>query len=173
MIKEKNRHGKTWVDKGREFAGELTKLFKAEGIQIYSTVSETKAAFAECTIRSVKNIRYRYMEGYGYNYVHKLTPAVTILNSRRNCPTDLIQKNVRSSEFLSDLYSKPLREFKKPKFKNGDKVRISKFDLPFRNGYKPQFTHQIFEIVAVSSRKPPTYTLKMNRLSVVIFIKKS
>ena len=46
--------GKICVDKGTEFAGEFKKLCKAEGIQIYSTMSETKAAFAERTIRSLK-----------------------------------------------------------------------------------------------------------------------
>ena len=47
-------------------AGEFKRPCKAEGIQIYSTMSETKAAFAECTIRALKNILYRYMEDNGY-----------------------------------------------------------------------------------------------------------
>ena len=61
---------------------------------------------------------------------------------------------------MSILYSKPLREFKKPTFKNGYGVRISKYDLPFRKGYKPQFTREVFEILAIATRKPPTYTIK-------------
>ena len=100
------------------------------------------------------------MEDNGYMYIHKLTQFVTKLNSRRNCSIDLIPKNVENSEFLSILYSKPLRELRKPKFKVGDRVRISKYDLPFRKGYKPQFTQEVFEIVAISSRKLPTYTIK-------------
>ena len=160
MITNKNRPKKIWVDKRTEFAGEFEKLCKAEGIQIYSTMSETKAAFAERTIRSLKNILYRYMEDNGDKYIHKLTQFVTTLNSRRICSIDLIPKNVKNSDFLSILYSKPLREFRKPKFKVGDRGRISKFDLPFRKGYKPQFTKEVFEIVAISSKKPPTYTIK-------------
>ena len=66
MITKKNRPKKIWVDKGTKFAGEFKKLCKAEGIQIYSTKSETKAAFAERTIRSLKKILYRYMEDNGY-----------------------------------------------------------------------------------------------------------
>ena len=100
------------------------------------------------------------MEDNGYKYIHNLTQFFTTLNSRRNCSIDLIPKNVKNSGFLSILYSKPLREFRKPKFKIGDRVRISKYDLPFRKGYKPQFTQEVFEIVAISSRKPPTYTIK-------------
>ena len=45
-------------------------------------------------------------------------------------------------------------------FKIGDRDRIPKYDLPFRKGYKPHFTQEVFEIVAISSRKPPTYTIK-------------
>ena len=55
MISKRKRPKKIWIDKGTEFAGEFKKLFKAEGIQIYSTTVETKAAFAERTIRSWKN----------------------------------------------------------------------------------------------------------------------
>ena len=152
MITKKNRPKKVWIDKGTEFAGEFKKLCKDEGIQIYSILSETKAAVAERTIRSLKNILYRYMEDNGDKYIHKLTQFVTTLNSRRNCSIDLIPKNVKNSDFLSILYSKPLREFRKPKFKVEDRVRISKFDLPFRKAYKPQFTKEVFEIVAVSSK---------------------
>ena len=61
---------------------------------------------------------------------------------------------------MSILYIKPLREFKKPTFEIGDRVRISKYDLPFCKGYKPQFTREVFEIVAIATRKPPTYTIK-------------
>ena len=123
-------------------------------------MSETKAAFAERTIRSLKKIFYRYMEDNGYNYIHKLTQFFITLNSRRNCSIHLIPKNVKSSDLLSILHSKPLREFRKPKFKVEDRVHISKYDLPFRTGYKPQSTKKVFQIVAVSSKKPPTYTIK-------------
>ena len=159
MITKKNRHTKIRVDKGREFVGEFIKICKAEGIQIYSTMSETKAAFAERTIRSLKNILYRYMEDNGYKYIHKLNQFVTTLKSRRNCSIDLTPTNVKKSEFLSILYSKPLREFRKPQFKIGDRVRISKYDLPFRNGYRPQFAQEIFEIVEIFPRKPPAYKI--------------
>ena len=160
MITKKNRPKKNWVDKGTKFAGEFQKLCIAEGIQIYSTMSETKAAFAEPTIRSLKNILNRYMEDKGYKYLHKLNQFVTTLKSRRNCSTDLIPKNVKNSGFLSILYSKPLREFRKPQFTIKDRVRIWKYDLSSRKGYKPQFTQEVFEIVGISSRKPPTYTIK-------------
>ena len=107
------------------------------------------------------------MEDNGYKYIQKLTQFVTTLNSRKKCSIDLIPKNVKNSDFLSILYSKPLREFRKPKHKIGDRVRISKYDLPFRKGYKPQFTKEVFEIVTISSKKPSTYTMKDEKEEII------
>ena len=61
---------------------------------------------------------------------------------------------------MSIFYSKFLREYKKPEFKTVDRVRVSKYDLPFRKVYKPQFTRDVFEIVATATIKPPTCTIK-------------
>ena len=160
MITKRNRPKKIWVDKGAEFAGAFEKFCTAEGIQVYSTMSETKAAFAERTIRSLKNILYGYMEDYGYKFIHKLLQFIANLNSRRNSSIVMRANTVKNCDFLSILYSNPLRELKEPTFKIGDRVRISKYDLPFRKGYKPQFTREVFEIVAFATRKPPTYTIK-------------
>ena len=112
MIAKKNRSKKIWDDKGTEFAGEFKKSCKAEEMQIYFTMTETKAAFAENTIRSLKNILYRYKEDTGDKYIYKLTQFALTLISRRNCSIDLIPKNVRNSDFLCILYSKPLRELR-------------------------------------------------------------
>ena len=73
MITKKNRPEKNWVNKGRELTGEFKKLWKPEGIQMYSAMSDTKAAFAERTIRSLKIILDRYTEDYGHKYIHKLS----------------------------------------------------------------------------------------------------
>ena len=66
MITNKNLPQKIWVDKGTELSGEFEKLCKVEGIHFYSTMSETKVAFAERPLRSLKDILHRYMENYGY-----------------------------------------------------------------------------------------------------------
>ena len=70
---------------------------------------------------------------------------------------------VKNGDLMSILYSKPLREIKKPTFKIGDRVRISMYELPCRKGYKPQFTREVFEIVAIATRKPPTYPIKVEQ----------
>ena len=67
---------------------------------------------------------------------------------------------VKNCDVIFILYSKLLREFKKPTSKIRDRVRISMYDLLFRKSYKPQFTREVFEIVAIAARIPPTYTIK-------------
>ena len=61
-IRNKNRPTNIGSTKKTEFTGEFKKLRKAERLQIYSRMSETKAAFAEHTTRSLKNTLYRYMK---------------------------------------------------------------------------------------------------------------
>ena len=96
MITKRKRPQKFWVDKGKEFAGEFKKFCDREGIQIYSTMSETKAAFAERAIRSLKNVLYRYIEDYGYKYIHKLPQFITTLNTRRNRSIDMKPSSVKT-----------------------------------------------------------------------------
>ena len=103
MITKRNRPKKIWVDKGTEFAGAFKKFCAAEGIQVYSTMSETKSAFAERTIRSLKNRFYRYMEDSGYKYIHKLPQFITTLNSRTSSSVDMRPNNVKNCDFMSVL----------------------------------------------------------------------
>ena len=107
MITKTNRPKKIWVDKGTEFAGAFKNFCAAEGIQVYSTMSETKAAFAERTIRSLKNILYRYVEDFGYKYIHKLPQFITSSNSRTNSSIDMRPNTIKYCDFMSILYSKP------------------------------------------------------------------
>ena len=123
-------------------------------------MSETKAASAERLIRSFKKNLYRYMEVFGYKHISKLPQFITTLNSRRNSSIYMRPNTVKNCDFMSILYSEPSREYKKRVFKTGDGVRISKYDLHFCKGYKPQFTREVFEIVAIATSKPPTYTMK-------------
>ena len=100
------------------------------------------------------------MQDFGCKYIHKLPQSITTLNSRRNSSIDMRPNTVKNCDFMSILYSKRLREFKKPTFEIGDRVLISKYDLPSCKSYKPQFTREVFEIVAIATKKPPTYTVK-------------
>ena len=80
MITKKIRLKEICIDRSTHFAVELQTFCKVEGIQIYSRMSETKVAFAERTIRSLKSIPYRYMEDYGYKYIPNLFQFLKTLN---------------------------------------------------------------------------------------------
>ena len=98
MITKRNRPKKNWVVQGTEFAGEFKKFCSAEAIEVHSTMSETKAAFAERTKRSFKNILYRYMEDYG-KYIHKLPQIIATMNSRKNRSIDMKPNHVKTLTF--------------------------------------------------------------------------
>ena len=123
-------------------------------------MSETKATFAERAIQSLKHIIFRYIEDHGEKFVPNLRQFVSSLSCRINRSTGKSPRDVKNSNFLSILYHKSFKKYTKPKFKIGDEARISKNDIPFRKRYKPQFTNEIFEISALSTKKSPTYIIK-------------
>ena len=59
------------------------------------------------------------------------------------------------------------RRIKKIQFQTGNRVRISKYDLPLRTDCKPQFCREFFEIVPISSRQPPTYAMKNEQDAII------
>ena len=83
MITKNNPRQKICVNKATENAGEFQKLCEAEILQVYPTMSETKPAFANRTIRSLTNILYRYVDDYAYKYIHELSQFNKKLNSTK------------------------------------------------------------------------------------------
>ena len=160
MISRKNTPEKLWVDKGTEYGGTFKKFRKEKDIEVYSTMSETKTTFAERATQSLKHITYRYIKDHGEKFVPKLQQFVSTLNCRKNRSNGKSPRDVKNSDFLSILYHKSFKKYTKPKLKFGDRIRISKNDIPFRKGYKPQFTDEVFEISVISTKKPPTYIIK-------------
>ena len=159
MITKLNWPNKVWVYKGTEFAEEFKKNRQSW--------RKTNLLYSEwnqgCIYWTYKTTTEKYnLPSHGRwrtQYVHNMTQFVTALKSGRNCSIDLMPKNVKNFDFSSILHSKPVREFGKPTFKISHRVRISKYDWPFRTGYKLQYTKEVFEIVALYSRKFPTYTI--------------
>ena len=130
MISRKNTPEKLWVDTGTGYGGTSFKKFcKEKSIEVYSTMSETKAAFAERAIQSLKHNIYRYIEGHGEKFINKLPQFVSTMNCRINRSIGKSPRDVKNTDFLSILYNKPLTRCKKLKFKVGDRVRISKSDI--------------------------------------------
>ena len=79
-----------WVAKGQEFAGEFSHFCGEIDICLYSTHSETKSAFAERNIRSVKAIIFKFLhENNTDTYIENLQQFVNVINCRVNRITKL------------------------------------------------------------------------------------
>ena len=160
MIKNKQPE-KVWVDDGTEFLGEFKQLCNKRGIQLYSTFSEKKSAFAERNIRSLKKIIHRYLEEkWTYSYIDQLDQFVKTINSRVNRVTKIAPNKVTKKD-VPRLVSLTVQTSsnQKPKFYIGDFVRIVKKDKAFRKSYKQSFTDEVFEITGIPTLSPPTYSL--------------
>ena len=106
MISRKNTPEKLWVDKGTEYGGNFKKFCKKKSIEIYSTMSETKAAFAERAIQSLKHIIYRYIEDHGEKFINKLPQFVSTMTCRINRSIGKSPRDVKNTDFFSILYNK-------------------------------------------------------------------
>ena len=160
---KKNQHNESSVYKGPELAGQFERLCKAQGIPFHSTTSETKVAFAEHLIKPLKNTLHHYIENIGHKYIHKLSLHQNP-ESQKNFHGRLYAKFCEEIRFFSILCSNPLRKCKRIKFKIGDKVRVSKYDLLLRKSYRQQLTQKTFEFAAFPSRNTQRKKQRMNRM---------
>ena len=84
---------------------------------------------------------------------------VNTINSRVNRVTQLaVNKTFKNHEpFLISLAINTKNY--KPKYEEGDLVRIAKPDETFRKGYKQNYTDEVFTVFKVATLSPPTYNL--------------
>ena len=105
LLRKKSMPAKVSVDQGTEFSGEFRKFCTDKKIKIYSTRSETKAAVAERSMKSLRNIIYRYMEENGDKYMRKMDSFLKTMNTRVNRSTGKTPKNVTNKDFLSTFFT--------------------------------------------------------------------
>ena len=77
---QKKTPQKLWVDKRTEYQGIFKKICQERDIEVHSTMIETKAAFAESAIQSLKHTNYRNIEDHGENFIHKLPQFTSTMN---------------------------------------------------------------------------------------------
>ena len=66
-------------------------------------MSETKAAFAERAIQSLKHIIYRYIEDHGEKLIRNLPQFVSTMNCRVNRSIGKSPRDVKITDFFSIL----------------------------------------------------------------------
>ena len=154
ILKQSNRKpNKIWVDKGSEFYNtSFKKWLRDNDIVMYSTNNEGKSVVAERFIRTLKS---KYMTSISKNvYIDKLDDIVNECNNIYHTTIKLKHIDVKDNTYINT--DKETND-KDPKFKVGDRVRISKYKNIFAKGYTPNRPAEVFVIKKVKNTVPWTY----------------
>ena len=156
---------KLWTDKGKEFYNrDLKQLLLEHGIDLYSTENEEKSSVVERWNRTMKERMFKYFSANSTrSYLPILDDLVRQYNTTRHSsikmtPVDASLKKHEAKVYWN-LYG-DLPPMQAPKFRIGEKVRITKKKGVFEKGYTPRWTEEVFEISQVLPTQPPTYRLK-------------
>ena len=156
ILNESNRKpNKICVDKGSEFYnGTIKSWLEKNDIETYSTHNEGESVVVQRFIRTLKK-NYKYMTSISQNvFIDKLDDLVNKYNNSYHCMIKMKPIDVKSNTYIDS--SKEIND-KNPKFKIGDKVRISKYKNIFAKGYTPNWSQEDFVIKKVTNTVLWTY----------------
>ena len=158
ILKESNRKpNKIWVDKGSEFYNAYFKKWLRDNVIMYSTHNEGKSVVAERFIRTLKSKIYKYMTSISKNvYNDKLDDIVDEYNNTYHTTIKMKPIDVKDNTYINT--SKEINN-KDPKFKVGDRVRISKYKNIFAKGYMPNWSEEVFVIKKIKNTILWTYVI--------------
>ncbi|KAL9979408.1 hypothetical protein ACROYT_G017070 [Oculina patagonica] len=167
IINDKRKPEYLWVDKGSEFYNKTFKEWlKQNDIKMYSTFNEGKAVVIERFNRTLKNKMYKQFTIQGNTQYLEMLPILvkeynnTKHSSIKMTPTEASKEKNQGIVYLN-LYGDMEPLSAKPKFKVGDKVRISKYKRKvFDKGYTPNWSEEIFIVDKIQYTNPITYKLK-------------
>ena len=151
------------TDKGSEFLNwPLQRLLKEYGVHHFTTHNEdTKASIVERYNRTLKTRMWRYFtKNQTLRYVDVLQDFVRSYNdtSHRSIGMAPSAVNGANQEMVwQRLYGHDGGGT--PKYRVGDRVRISKAKRHFAKGYMANWTEELFTIVDVHRSDPPVYRL--------------
>ena len=124
---------------------------------MYSTYNEGKSVVAERFIRTLKSKIYKYMTSISKNvYIDELDYIVYKHNNAYHTTIKMKPIDVKDNTYIS---TDKETNNKDPKFKVGDRVRISKYKNIFANGYTPNWSEEVFVIKKVKNTVPWTYVI--------------
>ena len=158
IISKERKPNKTWVDQGREFYNKLFKRFlKIKNIEIYSTYKEEKSVVAEKFIRTMKNKIFKHMTAISKNVYFDVLDDIA---NKYNNTVHRTMK-IKPIDVTSDSYAEYNEDsnVRKPQFKVGDRVRISKYKNTFAKGYTQNWSGEVFVISKIKDTVPWTYVI--------------
>jgi hypothetical protein len=161
-----------WADQGKEFYNKkFQALLKKHKTELYSTYSEFKASPVERFNRTLKTLMWkRFTEENTRRWVDMLDDLMTEYNNRKHStikmtPLEATQLSPKKTkELMAKLYKNPYSDKKfqkkKPVYKVGDWVRVSRQKGVFEKGYHANWSQEIFQIDGISGNFPFVYYLK-------------
>ena len=158
LNKSKRKPNKIWVDKGSEFYNaSFKKWLQGNDIVMYSTNNEGKSVVAERLIRTLKSKIYKYMTSISKNvYIDKLNAIVNKYNNTYHATIKMKPIDVKDNTYINT--NKEIN-YKDPKFKVGDYVRISKYKNIFAKGYMPNWSEEVFVVDKIKNTVLWTYVI--------------
>ena len=124
---------------------------------MYSTNNEGKSVAAERFIRTLKSKIYKHMTSISKNvYIDKLNDIVDKYNNTYHTTIKMKPIDVKDNTYINA--DKEINN-KDPKFKVGDRVRMSKYKNIFAKAYTPNWSEEIFVITKVKNTVPWTYVI--------------
>ena len=158
LLNSKRKPNKIWVDKGSEFYNNsFKKWLQDNNIVMYSTNNKRKSVVAERFIRTLKSKIYKYMTSISKNvYIDKLDDIVKKYNNTYHTSIKMKPVDVKDNTYID--FEKEVND-KNPKFKVGDRVRISKCKNIFAKGYMYNWSEEIFIVNKIKNTVPWTYVI--------------
>jgi ribosomal protein L21E len=153
---------KLWVDKGKEF---YNKDVKSLGVELYSTENEEKSCVIERWNRTMKEKMFKYFTANSTRrYIDVLDSMVKLYNNTKHSSVKMtpVEASKKENEIVvrdtlnAGVFNATLET---PKFKVGDKVRITVKKSIFEKGYTPRWTEEIFTVSKVQMTTPITYKI--------------
>lgn len=157
---------KVWCDQGSEFKSVFKQWCAQQGIEIYHTFGQHKAAHAERVIRTIREIiwQHRFEPFQTREWVSFVPELLKLYNNRVHrsigmTPAAASDPANEPAVFLT-LYGHP-EDSVEPRFEVGDWVRISLArDNPFRKGTDQNWSGEPFEIVRIKPGPAPRFYLR-------------
>ena len=165
IFKEGRKPQYLWTDKGKEYYNKnMRELLEKNDITLYSTENEEKSSVCERWNRTIKTKMWKQFTVQGNTQYLDIKILEQYNNTNHSSikmtPVEASKKKNESTVYYI-LYGDLEQLSPKPKFKVGDKVRISKYKRKvFDKGYTPNWTEEIFLIDKIQSTNPITYRLK-------------
>ena len=124
---------------------------------MYSTNNEGKSVVAERFIRTLKRKIYKHMTSISNNvYIDKLDDIAYEYNNTYHNTIKMKPIDVKDDTYINT--DKEINNMD-PKFKVGDRIRISKYKNIFAKGYTPNWSEEVFVIKKVKNTVSWTYII--------------